>query len=73
MCRQGVVLGAKEHSREIWDGMGCTETQYKKGKASGKSSSIVVIEKAIKLVKSIFELKDYVEANLPEYDVRVSV
>jgi 6-phosphofructokinase 1 len=25
------------------------------------------------LAKNVFELKDYVEANLPEYDVRVSV
>jgi hypothetical protein len=41
MCRQGVVLGAKEHSREIWDGMGCTETQYKKGRrASGRDLQI---------------------------------
>lgn len=45
----------------------------KKSKASGKSSSIVVIAEGDKIGKSVFELKDYVEANLPEYDVRVSV
>lgn len=45
----------------------------KKSKASGKSSSIVVIAEGDKIGKNIFELKDYVEANLPEYDVRVSV
>ena len=44
-----------------------------KSKASGKSSSIVVIAEGDKIGKYVFELKDYVEANLPEYDVRVSV
>jgi 6-phosphofructokinase 1 len=44
-----------------------------KSKASGKSSSIVVIAEGGKIGKNVFELKDYVEANLPEYDVRVSV
>lgn len=45
----------------------------KKSKASGKSSSIVVIAEGDKIGKNVFELKDYVEANLPEYDIRVSV
>ena len=45
----------------------------KRSKASGKSSSIVVIAEGDKIGKNVFELKDYVEANLPEYDVRVSV
>lgn len=45
----------------------------KKSKTSGKSSSIVVIAEGDKIGKNVFELKDYVEANLPEYDVRVSV
>jgi 6-phosphofructokinase 1 len=44
-----------------------------KSKASGKSSSIVVIAEGDKIGKNVFELKDYVESNLPEYDVRVSV
>lgn len=44
-----------------------------KSKASGKSSSIVVIAEGDKMGKNVFELKDYVEENLPEYDVRVSV
>ena len=44
-----------------------------KSKASGKSSSIVVIAEGDKIGKTVFELKDYVDANLPEYDVRVSV
>lgn len=45
----------------------------KKSKASGKSSSIVVIAEGDKIGKNVFELKDYVDENLPEYDVRVSV
>ncbi|HLF51378.1 6-phosphofructokinase [Flavobacterium sp.] len=44
-----------------------------KSKTSGKSSSIVVISEGDKIGKTVFELKDYVEANMPEYDVRVSV
>jgi 6-phosphofructokinase 1 len=45
----------------------------KKSKESGKSSSIVVVSEGDKTGKNVFELKDYVDENLPEYDVRVSV
>ncbi|GEM57189.1 6-phosphofructokinase [Flavobacterium columnare] len=45
----------------------------KRSKASGKSSSIVVVSEGDKIGKNVFELKEYVEENLPEYDVRVSV
>jgi 6-phosphofructokinase 1 len=45
----------------------------KRSKRSGKSSSIVVVAEGDKIGKNVFELKDYVEANLEEYDVRVSV
>ncbi len=44
-----------------------------KSKASGKTSSIVVVAEGDKTGKSVFELADYVEQNMPEYDVRVSV
>ncbi|WP_299391329.1 6-phosphofructokinase [uncultured Gelidibacter sp.] len=44
-----------------------------RSKRSGKSSSIVVVAEGDKIGKNVFELKDYVEANLDEYDVRVSV
>jgi 6-phosphofructokinase 1 len=44
-----------------------------RSKASGKSSSIVVIAEGDKIGKNVFELKDYIEENLPEYDIRVSV
>lgn len=45
----------------------------KRSKSSGKSSSIVVVAEGDKIGKNVFELKDYVEENMPEYDVRVSV
>lgn len=45
----------------------------KKSKRSGKSSSIVVVAEGDKIGKNVFELADYVAANLPEYEARVSV
>jgi len=45
----------------------------KRSKLSGKSSSIVIVAEGDKTGKNIFELKDYVEENFPNYDVRVSV
>lgn len=45
----------------------------KKSKKSGKSSSIVIVAEGEKLGKNVFELGEYVEENLPEYEVRVSV
>lgn len=45
----------------------------RRSKLSGKSSSIVVVSEGDKIGKNVFELKDYVEENMPEYDVRVSV
>jgi 6-phosphofructokinase 1 len=45
----------------------------KRSRASGKSSSIVVVAEGDKTGDNVFELKDYVEANLPIYEVRVSV
>jgi 6-phosphofructokinase 1 len=45
----------------------------KRSKLSGKSSSIVVVAEGDKIGKNVFELRDYVEKNLEEYEVRVSV
>ncbi len=46
----------------------------KRSKARGKSSSIVVVAEGDRTTgKNIYELKDYVESNLPIYDVRVCV
>jgi 6-phosphofructokinase 1 len=44
-----------------------------KSKASGKSSSIVVVSEGDRMGKNVFELKDYIESHLPEYEIRVSV
>ena len=44
-----------------------------RSKESGKSSSIVVVAEGDRIGKNVFELKDYVEEHLPEYEVRVSV
>jgi 6-phosphofructokinase 1 len=40
---------------------------------AGKSSSIVVVAEGDKSGKNVYELAQYVEENLPEYDVRVSI
>ncbi|HKJ06871.1 MAG TPA: 6-phosphofructokinase [Flavobacteriaceae bacterium] len=45
----------------------------KRSKRSGKSSSIVVVAEGDKIGKNVFELANYVEVNLPQYEVRVSV
>lgn len=45
----------------------------KKSSRSGKSSSIVVVAEGDKSGKNVYELAQYVEDNLPKYDVRVSV
>lgn len=45
----------------------------RKSKASGKTSSIVIVSEGDNIGKNVFELKNYVEENMPEYDVRVSV
>lgn len=45
----------------------------KKSRDAGKSSSIVVVAEGDKIGKNVFELADYVDEYLPEYDVRVSV
>ncbi|OZV68600.1 6-phosphofructokinase [Winogradskyella aurantia] len=45
----------------------------RRSKASGKSSSVVVVAEGDKIGKNVFELADYVEENMTEYEVRVSV
>ncbi len=44
-----------------------------RSKRSGKSSSIVIVSEGDNIGKNVFQLKDYVDQNLPGYDVRVSV
>ena len=45
----------------------------KRSKKSGKSSSIVIVAEGDKIGKNVFELAEYIEDNLPAYEVRVSV
>jgi 6-phosphofructokinase 1 len=44
-----------------------------KSKAFWKIFKYCSIAEGDKIGKNVFELKDYIEANLPEYDIRVSV
>ena len=44
-----------------------------KSRRSGKTSSLVVVAEGDKTGKNVFDLAAYVEENLPQYDVRVSV
>ena len=45
----------------------------RKSKKSGKSSSIVVVSEGDEIGKNIFEVARYIEKNLKEYEVRVTV
>ena len=45
----------------------------KRSEKSGKSSSIVVVAEGDKTGKNVFEIASYIEKNMPEYEVRVSV
>lgn len=44
-----------------------------RSKKSGKTSSIIVVAEGDKIGKNIFELAEYIEGNLPEYEIRVTV
>lgn len=44
-----------------------------RSRIAGKTSSIVVVAEGDKSGKSVFELAEYVEENVPTYDIRVSV
>lgn len=70
----GVGAGAEEILIPEEDmGLDRLLQSLKRSKRSGKSSSIVVVTEGDKIGKSVFELADYVEKNLKEYEVRVSV
>ncbi|MCD9562462.1 6-phosphofructokinase [Tenacibaculum maritimum] len=70
----GVGAGAEEILIPEEDlGLDRLLESLKRSKESGKSSSIVVVAEGDKIGKNVFELKDYVEEHLPEYEVRVSV
>ena len=70
----GVGAGAEEILIPEEDlGLERLVDSLKRSKQSGKSSSIVVVAEGDKTGKNVFELKDYVEENMEEYEVRVSV
>ncbi len=70
----GVAGGAEEILIPEEDlGLDRLLESLKRSKKSGRSSSIVVVSEGDKIGKNVFELKDYVEKNMTEYEVRVSV
>ena len=70
----GVGAGAEEILIPEEDmGLDRLLESLERSKKSGKTSSIVVVAEGDKIGKNVFELKDYVDENLAEYDVRVSV
>lgn len=71
----GVGAGAEEILIPEEDlGLDRLLDSLKRSKARGKSSSIVVVAEGDRTTgKNVYELKEYVEENLPVYDVRVCV
>ena len=70
----GVGAGAEEILIPEEDlGLDRLVESLKRSKATGKSSSIVIVAEGDKTGKNVFELKDYVDENLEGYDARVSV
>lgn len=45
----------------------------KRSKKAGKTSSIIVVSEGDKTGKNVFELANYIDDNLPEYETKVSV
>lgn len=70
----GVGAGAEEILIPEEDlGLDRLLESLRRSKQSGKSSSVVVVAEGDKTGKNVFELADYVEQNMSEYEVRVSV
>jgi 6-phosphofructokinase 1 len=70
----GVGAGAEEILIPEEDlGLDRMLESLKKSRRAGKSSSIVVVAEGDKSGKNVYELAEYVEENLPEYEVRVSI
>ncbi len=70
----GVGAGAEEILIPEEDmGLERLTESLERSKKSGKSSSIVVVAEGDKTGKNVFELAEYVEENMPHYEVRVSV
>ncbi|MCG1035457.1 6-phosphofructokinase [Polaribacter sargassicola] len=70
----GVGAGAEEILIPEEDlGLDRMLESLERSRRAGKSSSIVVVAEGDKSGKNVYELASYVEENLPEYDVRVSI
>lgn len=70
----GVGAGAEEILIPEEDmGLERLVESLRRSKQSGKSSSIVVVAEGDKTGKNVFELKEYVETHMTEYEARVSV
>lgn len=70
----GVGAGAEEILIPEEDmGLDRLIDSLRRSKQTGKSSSIVVIAEGDKTGENVFELANYVEENMAEYEVRVSV
>ncbi len=70
----GVGAGAEEILIPEEDlGLDRMLESLKRSKRSGKSSSIVVVAEGDKSGRNVYELANYVEENMPEYEVRVSI
>ena len=70
----GVGAGAEEILIPEEDlGLDRLIESLRRSKQTGKSSSIVVVAEGDKIGKNVFELKDYLDDNMSEYEVRVSV
>ena len=70
----GIGAGAEEILIPEEDlGLDRLVESLRRSKKSGKSSSIVVVAEGDKIGKNVFELANYVEENMTEYEVRVSV
>jgi 6-phosphofructokinase 1 len=70
----GVGAGAEEILIPEEDlGLDRLLESLERSRRTGKTSSIVVVAEGDRTGKNVFELAEYVEENLPEYEVRVSV
>ncbi len=70
----GVGAGAEEILIPEEDmGLDRLLESLQRSRKSGKSSSIVVVAEGDKTGKNVFELAEYIEQNMPDYEVRVSV
>ena len=74
VLHSGIGAGAEEILIPEEDrGLKKLLNSLKKSEKTGKASSIVVVAEGDKTGKNVFELASYVEKNLPDYEVRVSV